>query len=69
MGVDVVLLENVAMGDVNAGATREMVEETCRVALFHEFVRDLEDGRWVRDSVVADKSDYTPSTCCDIVSG
>jgi ATP-binding cassette subfamily B (MDR/TAP) protein 1 len=47
IGGDVVLpgktvWENVAMGD--AGATREMVEEACRAALFHEFVRDLEGG-------------------------
>jgi ATP-binding cassette subfamily B (MDR/TAP) protein 1 len=26
------------------GATKEMVEEACRAALFHEFVRDLSDG-------------------------
>ncbi|KAF8238531.1 hypothetical protein L208DRAFT_1216621, partial [Tricholoma matsutake] len=26
------------------GAMEEMVEEACRAALFHEFVRDLSDG-------------------------
>jgi ATP-binding cassette subfamily B (MDR/TAP) protein 1 len=36
------ILENVAMGV--EGATKEMVEEACRAALFHEFVRDLSDG-------------------------
>ena len=34
--------ENVALGI--EGATEEMIEEACRAALFHEFVRDLSDG-------------------------
>jgi ATP-binding cassette subfamily B (MDR/TAP) protein 1 len=36
------ILENVALGV--EGATEEMVEDACRAALFHEFVRDLSDG-------------------------
>jgi ATP-binding cassette subfamily B (MDR/TAP) protein 1 len=36
------ILENIALGV--EGATEEMVEEACRAALFHEFVRDLSDG-------------------------
>jgi ATP-binding cassette, subfamily B (MDR/TAP), member 1 len=36
------ILENVAFGVEDA--TQEMVEEACRAALFHEFVRDLLDG-------------------------
>jgi ATP-binding cassette, subfamily B (MDR/TAP), member 1 len=44
------LRENVALGKVGkagegeANATVEEVEEACRVALLHEFVRDLPDG-------------------------
>lgn len=36
------ILENVKLGV--EGATGEMVEEACRAALFHEFVRDLLEG-------------------------
>jgi ATP-binding cassette subfamily B (MDR/TAP) protein 1 len=36
------ILENVALGV--EGVTEEMVEDACRAALFHEFVRDLSDG-------------------------
>ena len=36
------VLENVMLG--MEGVTEEMVEEACRAALFHEFVRDLEGG-------------------------
>jgi ATP-binding cassette subfamily B (MDR/TAP) protein 1 len=34
--------EKVALGV--QGATEQMVEEACRAALFHEFVRDLPEG-------------------------
>ena len=36
------ILEDVKLGV--EGATEEMVEDACRAALFHEFVRDLSDG-------------------------
>jgi ATP-binding cassette subfamily B (MDR/TAP) protein 1 len=36
------ITENVALGIEDA--TEEMIEEACRAALFHEFVRDLSDG-------------------------
>jgi hypothetical protein len=36
------ILENITLGV--EGAKEEMIEDTCRAALFHEFVRDLSDG-------------------------
>ncbi|TFK31897.1 ABC transporter type 1, transmembrane domain-containing protein, partial [Crucibulum laeve] len=38
------VLENVALGAFGRHAGREEVEEACRAALMHEFVRDLPEG-------------------------